>query len=131
MAPYSLDLRERIVAARLAGDAVRDVAERFGVGTSTVGRLVRRYRRTGTLTPKAHAGGIPRAIEGQAETMLDLIARERPSAGLADLAEELHRRTGVRVGRVTVWRSLSRLGWCRKKRGGKRSTRRKGTRVGS
>jgi len=43
--PYSLDLRERAVAATAAGQSCRAVAERFGVSVASVVKWSQRYRR--------------------------------------------------------------------------------------
>ncbi|WP_083865926.1 IS630 transposase-related protein [Deinococcus peraridilitoris] len=45
MRGYSLDLRERIVAAHEAGQPAAQVAEMFGVGEATVWRSLHPHRR--------------------------------------------------------------------------------------
>ena len=48
-----MDLRQRVVAAYLAGQtSIRQVAERFMVTKKTVHRWVRQYQQTQDLTPK-------------------------------------------------------------------------------
>ena len=49
--PYSLDLRERVVAALAGGASCRVVASRFGVSVSTVVRWGQRQRETGSPAP--------------------------------------------------------------------------------
>jgi transposase len=49
--PYSLDLRDRAIAALEAGHSCRRVADRFGLAVSTVVKWGQRYRKTGTLAP--------------------------------------------------------------------------------
>src|SRR5712671_1044932 len=52
--PYSMDLRERAVAAvETGGLSCHQAAEQFGVGVSTVIVWVRRLRETGSLAPGA------------------------------------------------------------------------------
>ena len=46
--PYSLDLRERVVAAAGAGLTCREVAAMFSIGAATVVRWVKRSRETGS-----------------------------------------------------------------------------------
>ncbi|MBA3413686.1 MAG: helix-turn-helix domain-containing protein, partial [Chloroflexia bacterium] len=47
MRAYSVDLRERVVAAVAAGATHAEAAARFAVGVATVGRWVRRWREAG------------------------------------------------------------------------------------
>jgi transposase len=55
---YSLDLRERVIAACEAGDHPRAaVARQFNVAESTLYEWQRRYRAEGVLEPRPHSGG--------------------------------------------------------------------------
>ena len=56
---YSTDLRERVVRAHLAGEPIRSVAARFGIGVSCVSRWVARYRKTGSVVPGKVGGHCP------------------------------------------------------------------------
>ena len=61
--PYSMDLRERVVAAVEEGRlSRRQAAERFGVGVSTAINWVRRFRETGSVAPGQMGGHKPKAI---------------------------------------------------------------------
>ena len=58
MAAYSIDLRQKILSAyerRLWSQ--RALAHVFGVNLLFVEKALRRYRSTGELGPKPHAGG--------------------------------------------------------------------------
>ncbi len=50
--PYSLDLRERAVAAVAAGESCREVARRFQVSVASVVKRSQRFRTTGSAAPK-------------------------------------------------------------------------------
>ena len=52
--PYGQDLRDRVLAARDAGQSVRAVAERFSVSPSYVAKADRRRRRTIDGHPLVH-----------------------------------------------------------------------------
>ena len=59
---YSIDLRERVVAAVESGGlSCHRAAEQFGIGVSTAIRWVGRLRKTGSVAP-SKIGGFPRAI---------------------------------------------------------------------
>lgn len=61
---YSMDLRERLVAAwreeRLSQAAL---AARFRVSTGTVSYWLRRVEETGSVTPTPHSGGWPPSVD--------------------------------------------------------------------
>lgn len=64
--PYSMDLRERVVGAvETGGLSRRQAAARFGLGTSTVIRWVRRYRETRSFAPGQMGGHKPKKIQGE------------------------------------------------------------------
>jgi putative transposase len=49
--PYSMDLRERVVAAIEGGLSTRQAAARFAIGIATVGTWARLKRATGAVRP--------------------------------------------------------------------------------
>ena len=57
--PYSLDLRERVVAAAEAGQPCRAVGKRFGVSVSSVVKWRQRARATGSAAAKPMGGKRP------------------------------------------------------------------------
>ena len=57
-APYSIDLRLRVIAACKRGVFTElEVAETFGIGEATVRRWKRRERESGSVEPLPHGGG--------------------------------------------------------------------------
>lgn len=112
MRSYSMDLRERVVAACDRGDETREqVAKRFCVRTGWVYRLLARRRDTGSIAPKPHGGGQPPAFQGEADERLRKAVEDCPDA----TREELREATGVSCGTSAVFRALKRLGLPRKK----------------
>ena len=112
MKPYSIDLRERVVAACDEGiDNRAEVAQRFSVSQSWIRRLLQRRRETGSLAPKPHGGGQPSAFEGEAAERLRAAVAADPDATLKQLAEA----GGVTCGTSATGRALLRLGITRKK----------------
>jgi putative transposase len=64
--PYSIDLRERVVAAvETGGMSCYRAAAQFGVGVSTAIIWVRRLRETGSVAPGQMGGHKPKAISGE------------------------------------------------------------------
>src|SRR5579863_3178245 len=54
--PLAMDLRERVIAAVLAGESCRAVADRFGVAVSSVVKWSQRHRATGSVAPGKMGG---------------------------------------------------------------------------
>ncbi|MGC8639104.1 MAG: helix-turn-helix domain-containing protein, partial [Isosphaeraceae bacterium] len=78
MAPYSMDLRERVAAAVDEGEYPQsEIARLFRVSVSFISRLLlRRRRQNGTLAPKPHGGGPPPVLSPDDEQRLeDLIQK--------------------------------------------------------
>jgi transposase len=112
MEAYSLDLRQRVLAAVDAGQLRRpQIAALFAVSTSWIRRLVQRRRETGSIAPKPQRHGpLPALTDRQRQRLADLV-RRHPDATLA----ELRRRLGVGVGITTLWRAVAQLGLTLKK----------------
>jgi transposase len=119
MKAYSIDLRERVVAACDAGDATRErIAARFSVSVIWIRKLLRRRRETGSIEPKPRGGGRAPAFDGAAAGRLREAVRADDDATLKELA----RAAGVSCCASAVHRALARLGVTRKKgRGGRPS----------
>ena len=119
--PYSIDLRERVVAAvRTGGLSCNRAAKQFGVGVSTAINWVRRLRETGSLAPGKMGGHKPKAISG--EHCLWLLQRIKDGDfTLRGLVAELAER-GLKVDYRTVWTFVhaEKLSF-KKKRGGWRT----------
>ena len=100
--PYSIDLRERAVAAVVKGGVSRhQAAARFGVAVSTVVGWVRRFKETGSVAPGQMGGHKPKAIRGEHEAFLTQRVRESPFT-LRGLVRELADR-GLKADYRSVW----------------------------
>jgi transposase len=118
MKPYSLDLRQRVVAAVEEGDGtIADVAAKFRVGKTFVKKMLRLWREKGALAPQPHGGGAAAALTPpQLRALRQQVATE-PDATLAELRHFLSETEAVEVSEATVCRALQRLNLPRKKRG--------------
>lgn len=100
--PYSIDLRERVVAAVLRDGLSRHrAAAHFGVGVSTAINWVRRFEKTGGVAPGQMGGHKPRKIQGELHAWLAARIRERDFT-LRGLVVELAER-GLEVDYRSVW----------------------------
>jgi putative transposase len=101
-APYSLDLRQRVVAAVESGGMSRNrAAAHFGVAISTAINWVKAFRQTGSLAPGRMGGHRPKKIAGEHRDWL--IARCRTADfTLRGLVAELGER-GLKVDYRSVW----------------------------
>lgn len=118
MCAYTLDLRQKVVAAVGRGDSTIDeVAATFGVGLTFVKKMLRQHRETGDLSPRPHGGHTPRLSASHLNLLRSEVAR-RPDKTVPALRDHLAERTGVSVSTPTVSRALSRLGLSRKKNDG-------------
>ena len=115
--PYSADLRERVLLADEAGVPLAVIAQRFGVGLSTVYLWRHQARAEGRRCAKPHGGGRVSGIDTAGEAILRALVAERNDRTLDEYREQLAERTGgSRVSRPTLYRALRRLGLGRKKR---------------
>lgn len=116
MRPYSMDLREKVLAAYDRGDiSQRHLAARFDLALSTVQNWLKRRRETGSVAPRKPGAPSPKLDEAGAEVLGQIIEAD-PDGTLAEWAEALCARTGVRLTPSAVWRRACRLGKTRKKR---------------
>ena len=120
MKTYSMDLRERVVAACDARDGTREqIAARFSVSVSWIRDLLKRRRETGSIAPKPRGGGRVAVFDGEATGRLRDAVRADDDATLAELAAA----AGVACGPSAVYRTLVRLGVTRKKSPGGRPSK--------
>ena len=120
--PYSVDLRERVVAAvDREGLSHREAGERYELAPSTVGGWVRRRRRTGSVAPGQMGGQKPRTIRDGHRDWLIARCRERDFT-LRGLVDELAAERGLKVDYRSVWQFVHDEGLSFKKnRAGQRA----------
>lgn len=113
-APLSKDLRQRVVAAYLAGEGTYEqLARRFSIGTATVSRLLKSQREHGEVGPKGHAGGMPARIQGEELNDLRRMVAMWPERSVEALARIWATRTGKPISRSSMMRALERAGLSR------------------
>ena len=115
MQAYSLDLRERIVAAVDAGHARPEVARRFSVSPATISNYLRLRQETGGLAPSPRPG---MASVKLAALRVGLVPQleAHPDATLVEHCRLWEAEHGMAVSEATMSRAIAALGWTRKKR---------------
>lgn len=114
--PLSNDLRASVIRFyENHGDYTQpEIAEEFGVSVSTVEKLLRRWRTTGSSQALPPGGGQV-AVLRKHDTALQKMIAKQPDATLAELQEKLVRQCRVAASPATIWRALERLQLRRKK----------------
>ncbi len=106
MKPYSMDLRERVVAACDAREGTREqIAERFGVSDRWIRKLLQRRRETDSLAPLPRNPGRKRALNDRQMQRLGRLIQKRPDATLKELRKSL----GVKISIAALDRAIRRL----------------------
>ena len=117
MKAYSLDLRERVVAAyEQRRSSIAEVAEQFNVGQTFVKKMLRQKRDAGTVALLAHGGGRPPSLSEKEHRLLRRKVKEQPDISLAELQEHLANAVGLAVSIPTIHRSLRRSTLSHKKK---------------
>jgi transposase len=123
---YSLDLRERVVAAVLAGESCRAVAATFKVSVASVVKWSQRYRATGSAAARPIGGNRPYALTAERGWLLNRIT-EQPDVTLRALLAELAQR-GIKVSYYAVWHFFEHEGISFKKKLARQRARSSGCR---
>ncbi|HEX3971548.1 MAG TPA: IS630 family transposase [Stellaceae bacterium] len=106
--PLSIDLRERAVAAVLAGESCRSVAARFSVAVSSVVKWSQRFRATGSVAPGKMGGYRRPVLDPHRTFILEQIA-QTPHLTLHRLKDALAAR-GIIVSHNAIWLFMRREG---------------------
>jgi transposase len=117
MRAYSVDLRERVVAAVDRGTLRKEIVRTLGVSEPTIRRYLRLRRETGSLAPKLspkRAFSIGQSVEHTRALWKQL--EEHNDATLEQHCRLWEGKQGVKVSISTMSRAIGRLGWTLKKR---------------
>ena len=106
-APYSDDLRTRVVTAVGAGSSRHAAAERFAVSISSAVRWVALHDETGSVSPRRRGGKSRSPLEPYAAWLLKLLD-EKPDLTLAEIVQRLLQDRGVQTSDSSVDRFFRR-----------------------
>ncbi len=97
-------------------ESLRKLAKRFSVSFSFVSRLVKRFRKSGSVAPKPHGGGPKPKLDPVDLIILREVSDANKDATLAELSDLFFKRTGIRISGSTITQKLRRLRISRKKK---------------
>ncbi len=115
MKAYSVDLRQRVVAAVDRGMPRGEVVTTFGVSLATIKRLVA-LRRTQSDLAAQHPSGRRRTIAPSQHAALWAQLEAHRDATIAMHTQLWNETHSTALSQWTVGRAIRRLGWTRKKR---------------
>lgn len=103
--PYSVDLRERVVASVEGGRSCRETARLFGVSVASVVKWSQRKRRTGSVAASPMGWrNRPLVLAPHRDWVLERVAA-KPDLTLRAIQVELAER-GIRVSVKAIWNLL-------------------------
>src|ERR1019366_7433068 len=103
--PYSVELRERVIARVESGASRREAAEHFEISPSAAVKWLQRWRDAGSAMAIPH-GGSTSPLEKRANWLLALIA-EQPDLTLDEVLVAMRKR-GIAGRRTPLWRFFAR-----------------------
>jgi transposase len=106
---YSMDLRERVVAAVDAGLTQAQAAARFGVSLRTVERYLARRRATGSLAATEQRHGREPTVRRRLHAWLPARLDAAADATLAEHAAAFAAETGLRGSLASMSRAIAGL----------------------
>src|SRR5215218_11520510 len=104
-APYSQDLRERVIGFMALGGSPRAAAVRFNVSVISAARWAQRWRAEGHVRPRAMGGDRRSRLSEHRARVLQLVAQQ-PDLTLQEIRSALAASCGITVGLSTVHRFL-------------------------
>ena len=114
-APYSRDLRLRVLAALDEGLSKTDVHRQFKISRSTVDDGLKLRKETGKVTAKTdYYRGRPPVLGNTAEVRAFIEAQQHRT--LTEMAAAWQQEQGATLSTMAFSRALKRLGYTRKKR---------------
>lgn len=105
--PLSEDLRRRVVEVIEDGATIPEASEQCGVSISSVGRFLRLFRETGSVSSAKFGGYKDFALAAHEELIRRLVA-EQPDITLAELEARLAKKK-ISVGKSSISRFLHHL----------------------
>lgn len=116
-APYSVDLRKRVVEAYSSGKgSIRDIAKMFSIGKSSVSTYLKLQQDNGNLKPKKASGGQSPVIGDKGKAFILKQVEKKADITLLELCDKYFNRFKVKVNDSMMCRALQQLNLRRKKK---------------
>src|SRR5437660_484463 len=109
-APYSQDLRRKVVEAHTKGRSQAQLVEDFGVSAYFVATLLKRFKQTGSVAPKPRGGGHRPALDASGKKVLTELVAAKSDATIEELRSSVRERLGAVVSKSAMGRMLTALG---------------------
>ena len=103
--PYSMDLRERVLALYDEGLKTKQVAERLKVARSWARRIKQRRSEGKSIAPQAVGGSKPK-LDAAARRALARFVDEGPDATLQELRARVARELQITISIGALWETL-------------------------
>ena len=124
MEAYSIDLRQRVLDAWLAGEATQaELAKRYRVSPRWISELVRRHRQGQSIAPKPRGGNRQPAFDAHARAKLVAKLKQHPGMTLEQLRDWAQRELGIECSFMAVDRALRKEDQTFKKKRSRRPSR--------
>lgn len=116
-APYSEDLREKIIQAVEEGKLSKpQIALLFNVSKHFIYTLCDLHKNTGSVSPKKMGGYVKPKIDPKGEVLIQTWLTKEPCLSLPELCAKYQDNVGIKLGTSSMGRTLKRRGISRKKR---------------
>ena len=115
-APYSIDLREKIVEQYNVGDYTQEeVTSIFGISISTLKRWLKKQRESGNLHPRKGLKGRPAKIDDVGLHTIKKAVKANNAITLVDLSDIYIKKHNIKLSTSILARALIKLKLNRKK----------------
>ena len=106
------EIRLLLLKAVESGIKVTDVAKAYGVDRSTVNRLIRQMKETGSVEPRTHLRGRKPSLKEEDLQNIDDLLQKQSDLTLNEIKEELN----LPVCEETIRKAVLKLGYVYKKK---------------
>lgn len=104
-----LEVRKKIVQARLSGKTIAEICQLYDVKATAVSRLLRMERETGSIVPRTYMRGRKPALSKEDLARMRTLLLEKPTITLAEIKETMHLTISISAISVII---RKKLGFC-------------------